>query len=158
MNSASSIAGFAALCPKFETSGPDVNERWKEWLDNYETVAEVAGIEDGDKLTWLLTLASPKVQNIYKFAKKEQTCILISPYAIELRVFEEHFASMSTPFIREQKFLECKQKADEDFNSYHLTRIRAGAERCKFREKTDEKILHQIARGDKVGIKTSQNS
>lgn len=148
MNKATSVAGFAALCPNFDTSRPNVNERWEEWLSNFESVADVAHIKDGDKLNWLLIFAGPKVQNIYKFAKKEKKCILYSPYAIGLKILEEHFASMSTPFIREQQFLDCKQKTDEDFNSY-LIRLRAAAERCKFDDQADEKILHQIARGAK---------
>lgn len=142
------IAGFAALCPKFETTGVDVSERWAEWLSNFESVASIAKVEDDDKVQWMLVFAGPKVQKVYKYAKPAEHSFVLSPYQACLNVLEEHFASMSTPFVREEKFLECKQMDNEDFNSY-LVRLQEAADRCKFKEEVDEKILHQIARGAK---------
>lgn len=143
-----SIAGFATLCKHFDPTGTDVSDRWTEWLSNFDNVASVANIEEENKLQWLLIFAGPKVQNIFKFAKKPANFFVLSPYRACLKTLENHFAAMSTPFVREEQFLECKQKLDEDFNTY-LIRLQAAADRCKFKADADEKILHQIARGAK---------
>lgn len=153
------VNAFATMCPRFDTKGTDVYGRWLRWVESFELIAGLAKYEE-DKLNWMLAYAGPEVQQILKYAAEADLPLVMAPYTRAIKKLSNHFASKATPFMNEQALLSCKQLKTEAFNEY-LVKVQEAAARCDLKEKTDQAVLHQLARGsfyEKVREKCSEVS
>lgn len=132
-------------------------QEWEEWLQAFELVIKVKKIESQDeKFAILLARGGRGLQRIYfnkKPVKEEITEVefpsTVPEYDNAIKRFNDYFVGKSNPRVELEVFRSLKQGTDESFNKF-LLRLRCQAKRCKFGEREEDEISHQVTMGAKT--------
>lgn len=137
---------------------------WQEWLEAFELVMEMKGVfTQRERFVLLLMRGGKAVRQIFNnlMPCEEEVTVLTPPrliipeYDNAVVRLNKYFQSKINTRMELERFRDMKQGKFEDFARY-LLRLRAQANRCEFKSRTEEEILYQATRGAvdaKVGNK-----
>ena len=132
-----SLAQLRQVCQEFRPDEEvgNVEQRWKQWIENLEYCLEFEGIEEEKKKrAALLAVAGRQLREVFSTLEEGEE----KTYTKAKEALDTHFKGKKNVIAERYRFFCMKPESTSEMHDHWITRLKAKGKECEF-EKMDMK-------------------